>query len=212
LKLTENENKPILELGQGHGSTQKIHDYSTGEKKKAFSVDTHEEWSKKFEHLNNKYHSLEFVESGINLDNWLREVTKNDISVCLVDHAPGARRQSDTAMIHDKCSIMVLHDTENCSSANYNYENIWNLFKYRLDCTYIPSHGGDMVMTSLEDDDIVGECFNMGTMVSNKYNLDVFSGLELNGFKFKKRENLYAIDHPINQIRRERFLELRGLL
>lgn len=176
LELTKGSDKPILELGCGYGSTEQLHKYIETDIRKLYSLETNKEWLKKYDHLNSDKHELVFKQDGLKWDNeqmkwydsiqdipnWLDTVSKNGISVCLVDHACGERRHIDIQKIYNNCDIIVIHDTQP-EATGYLLDKIWHLFKYRLNL-------------------IMGDD---ATIVSNKYNVNKLSGLNFKDFVLK---------------------------
>lgn len=160
LELTKQSTKPILELGCGYGSTKQLHEYLEDDGRKLISFDTDENWLNTFKHLEAPNHSLIYKQDKDTTE-WLKEITSNEISVCLVDHAPGERRHSDIQLIHEKCDILVIHDSEP-EATGYMLDKIWHLFKYRLD---IKRNGA------------------WATMVSNKYDFVGFNNLVISNQK-----------------------------
>jgi hypothetical protein len=63
----------------------------------------------------------------------------------LIDHAPGERRWVDIKNYSDKMEgIMVIHDTQPPpTAADYAYEKIWHLFKYRVNLEVDKHESGD---------------------------------------------------------------------
>lgn len=168
LELSKDSNKPILELGCGDGSTRQLNQYIQTDNRNLISFDTNQEWLNKFNDLKSDKHefvyqpdnyvfdvgSKTWYNKSLEIVNWLTDVTKDGISVCLVDHACGERRHSDIKLIHQKCDFIVIHDSEP-QATGYMLDKIWGLFKYRLN---IKTTGA------------------WATIVSNKYDVTVFDG------------------------------------
>jgi len=177
LELTKKSNKPILELGCGYGSTEQLNKYVQTDSRKLYSLETNKEWLSKYNHLNSDKHELvfkpdnlkwdqqklEWTDSSNELPDWLEYISKDGISVCLVDHACGERRHVDIKRLYDKCDIIVIHDTQP-EATGYLLDKIWHLFKYRI----------NLIMP------------DAATAVSNKYDLTKFDGLKFKNFIFKK--------------------------
>jgi hypothetical protein len=146
LEITKGSSKPILELGCGYGSTPYLNKYTVFDNRKLISLDTNQEWLNTFKDLASDKHelifkkdclkwnheTLEWYDSDNDLPLWLDEVSKDGISVCLVDHASGERRHIDIKRLYERCDIMVIHDTEP-EATGYLLDKIWHLFKYRFD-------------------------------------------------------------------------------
>lgn len=174
LELTKNSDKPILELGCGHGSTRQLNQYVQTDNRKLISFDTNQEWLNKFNDLKSNKHefvykpdnfaydipSEKWYDKTPELTDWLTDVSKDGISVCLVDHACGERRHSDMKLIYQKCDIMVVHDSEP-EAKGYMMDRVWGLFKYKLS---IKKWGA------------------WATIVSNKYDVTKFHGMRIGVF------------------------------
>lgn len=91
----------------------------------------------------------------------MNNVSKDGISVCLVDHACGERRHSDMKLIYNECDCMVIHDSEPATTG-YMMNRVWGLFKYKLN---IKRWGA------------------WATIVSNKYDVTKFNGMKIEEFE-----------------------------
>ena len=129
----------VVEYGSGYGSTIYLRKYCQDAKREFISYDNGFDWS--------KIHDSNFT------DNW--DNINHSGSVILIDHAPGERRWIDIEKYKDSFDIIVIHDSEPIGAGDYKYENIWGLFKYRID---VKSEGA------------------WATAVSNKIDLSQFIG------------------------------------
>lgn len=124
----------VLEFGCGDGSTPKLREYCQYTKRKLFSYETNKEWFQKFEHLNNDFHRIEFVQDWDNV----AEKHRDNVGVILIDHAPGERRKHDIALFCNIARILVCHDTEPESDHGYRMSIAFPLFKYvKWDKTFV---------------------------------------------------------------------------
>jgi|LakMenEpi03Aug12_release.lakeMendotaPanAssembly.Ray.scaffolds.fasta_scaffold405496_2 hypothetical protein len=175
LEMTKSSNKPIVELGCGYGSTTQLNQYIQTDKRKLISFDTNQEWLNKFIHLQSNKHefvykpdnfaynqeSQEWYDKTPEIVDWLTDVSKDGISVCLVDHACGERRHSDIKLIHENCDFMIIHDSQP-PATGYMMDKIWGLFKYKLNM----KKWGDWA-----------------TIVSNKHDVTKFDGMKIGNFE-----------------------------
>ena len=129
LALEETGAGDVIEMGCGDGSTPQLHAYCQEKKRTLYSFETDEHYMKKFIELHNKEHVFTRI-----INDW--HVAKDrcpDPSVILIDHAPGERRIVDVKRFADIKGILVLHDTQPPpTAADYGWENIWHLFKYKV--------------------------------------------------------------------------------
>jgi hypothetical protein len=175
LELTKNSNKPIVELGCGDGSTIQLNQYIQTDNRKLISFDTNQEWINKYIHLESNKHqfvykpdnfaynqeSKEWYDKTPEIVDWLTDVSKDGISVCLVDHACGERRHSDMKLIYNQCDFMVVHDSEPAATG-YMMDRVWGLFKYKLN---IKRFGA------------------WATIVSNTHDVTKFDGMKIGEFE-----------------------------
>lgn len=129
LALEETKEGAVIEFGCGDGSTRQLHDYCKANNRLLFSFDTSEEWLSKYRWMESDTHRFFRI-----INNWetVKDICPNP-SVILIDHAPGERRIVDVKRFSDMNGIQVLHDTQpQPTAADYGYERIWHLFKYRV--------------------------------------------------------------------------------
>lgn len=131
LESTEGE---VVELGMGHGSTPKLHQYCYEAKRMLTSYDSDIEWYRKFEHLRKSGHAIEYTQ------NWLEPIQtfKYKIGVLFSDEAPGFVRKYNIAMFSQSAQIIVVHDTEQSSDHGYLFSLLedHHLFKYKKDYVF----------------------------------------------------------------------------
>lgn len=160
----------VVELGCGDGSTVQLHDYCKLNQRNLFSFDTDLEWLNKYKECESLTHSFTLV------NNW--DLVKNmcpNPSVVLVDHAPGERRIEDVKIYANAAEVLVLHDTQpQPTAAGYEYEKIWDLFKYRVDLT---------VPMNREVDPPDNRTW--ASMVSNKIDITKYKGLSFGEYTIK---------------------------
>jgi len=109
----------VVEFGSGWGSTSYLREYCKQSGRSFETYDNGEEWA--------KLHKSTFVPDN----NW--ESINPKGSVILIDHAPGEQRHIDIKRLVDNFDIFVVHDTEPFGQGDYRYNNIFPLFKYRID-------------------------------------------------------------------------------
>lgn len=168
LALEKTKTGAIIEMGCGDGSTNQLHQYAEENDRMLYSFETNLEWLEKFKHLESKNHKL------IHVTDW--DLVKSicpDPTVILIDHAPGERRIVDVAIFKDINGIQVLHDTQpKPTAADYGWEKIWHLFKYRVDLDT-----GRLPFVIGSNDPGNGHTNTWATALSNVYDLSDWKGL-----------------------------------
>jgi hypothetical protein len=122
---------PVIEMGCGDGSTRQLHEYCRDKGRMLYSFDTDQDWLNRFKDCESETHKFTRI-----VNNWqIAQDICPSPSVILIDHAPGERRIVDVKNYSDKINgIIVMHDTQPPpTAADYGYERIWPLFKYRVD-------------------------------------------------------------------------------
>jgi len=124
LEATQGE---VIELGIGNGSTPKLHEYCKEKKRSLFSYENSLDWYRKFEHLHDRNHSIEYTQ------NWVEPIERHryTIGVLFSDEAPGEIRKYNIAMFCNTAQVVIAHDAEKNSSIGYRYDLVAPLFKYR---------------------------------------------------------------------------------
>jgi len=115
----------VLELGMGYNSTLLLH--TLCRKRKIVSLDNNKEWALKFSPLDNDYHQIIYT------PNWNECTFDQEYwEVVFVDHAPALQRKEDIKRLVDKCTVMVIHDTEPVLDKFYLFSEIFPLFTYNF--------------------------------------------------------------------------------
>ena len=131
---------PVMEFGCGMGSTRQLSELCKEQGRHLYSFDTEEQYLAMFKECESNMHSFHRI-----INNWhiAQDICPNP-SVMLIDHAPGERRIVDMKNYSDKdFGIMVVHDTQPPpTSADYGYERVWPLFKYRVNLEVVKHESG----------------------------------------------------------------------
>ena len=132
LALEMTKTGDVIEMGCGDGSTRQLHEYCKATNRKLYSFDTDLEWMVRFADFESPTHKFIHIENDWHI---AKDICPNP-SVILIDHAPGERRIVDIKRFAESAQILILHDTQPPPpAADYGYERIWELFKYRVDLT-----------------------------------------------------------------------------
>jgi hypothetical protein len=123
----ENTSGDVIELGLGHGSTIKLHDYCQDRGRRLFSYDASLEWYLKFEHLRSENHRIECVHN-----NWqvMIENHRQHIGLLFSDESPGEIRKYNIAMFCNLSDVCLAHDAEDSNDIGYRFSLVKPLFKY----------------------------------------------------------------------------------
>ncbi len=129
----ENTTGPVIEMGCGDGSTRQLHEYCASRSRLLHSFDTDQDWLNRFSDCISDTHTFTHI-----VNNW--EIAQQIVphpSVMLSDNAPGERRIVDIKNYSDHMApggIIIIHDSQPPpTAADYGYERIWSLFKYKVD-------------------------------------------------------------------------------
>jgi hypothetical protein len=123
----------VLEIGTGYFSTLVLKWLCTITGRKLYSYETKEFWYKRAVEKNNEFHEVVYAPDLDKVD-----FTNKHWGLVLIDHGPNRRRVVEIEKLANHCDYMVIHDTQPCAKdkdlpADYHYEKIWHLFKYRYD-------------------------------------------------------------------------------
>lgn len=129
----ENTSGPVLELGMGDGSTEKLHEYCKVNARALYSYESDLEWFRKFERFRTQRHSVEYVGH-----NWqiMIEAHREPVGVLFSDEAPGEMRKYNVSMFCNLAQVIVVHDSEPANDHGYKFSLIRPLFKYAKDFEY----------------------------------------------------------------------------
>ena len=133
---------PILELGAGDNSTPMLH-LLAGEER-LVTADYNKEWLDKFIDLKSDTHEFHHVTDW----NAWPVLDEKYWGVAFVDHSPGERRAFDIARLRESAMLVVVHDTQQPTAADYKYEPVFDTFKYRFDYKRWPTWTTILSMTN----------------------------------------------------------------
>lgn len=119
----------VLELGTGLMSTPFLHWSCFDKKRRLVSVDNHE-YIKFMASFRDDFHELLPVNSFDDVD-----FSSHEWDVVLVDQAPAISRREHIKHLANWAKYIVVHDTEPRVEKDYQYNEIYPLFKYRFDYT-----------------------------------------------------------------------------
>ncbi len=117
----------VCELGAGFSSTPLLHWLCLGRKSVTYESDPdYFQFARKFISNNHKVRLAERDFSNVDYDrHW---------SVVFIDHSPKRPHlRGDDAIKFTNADLIVMHDTEPECRANYGYDKVFPLFKYRYD-------------------------------------------------------------------------------
>lgn len=169
--LEETKTGTVLELGCGGGSTPYLHQYCKDNNRKLISFDTDLDWISQFVHLQDNNHQFIHV-----VNNWhiAKDICPNP-SVILCDEAPGEIRKVNIERFKDIEGILCVHDSQPpLTAADYKFEEIWPLFKYRVN-----------LALPLNTDVDPPHQRTWASMISNTYDVRKFIGFETGNPDYK---------------------------
>jgi hypothetical protein len=115
----------VVEFGIGYGSTPFLSEYCEGMNRELWSFENNKEWFDKFDGF--------FGHKIILVKDWALVHHFRDLSVMLIDHAPGERRKVDIARFANTAQIIVAHDTEPAADHGYKMRAELKKFRYMID-------------------------------------------------------------------------------
>lgn len=172
LALEATKTGDVMEYGTGGGSTPQLHEYCKDANRRLYSFDTELKWMNEWSHLASESHTFHHI-----INHWevAQEICRNP-KVILIDNAPGERRIVDIKNWSDNMNgIIVIHDSQpQPTAADYKYETIWSLFKYRIDLTVTPN----MAVSPWQHK-------TWASAVSNDYDVTQWAGMETGNPDYK---------------------------
>lgn len=117
---------PVLELGVGIFSTPLLHALCVENKRMLVSYENDPEFFEMHQTFNDEFHQINMVDNWDNID-----IDNTHWAMVFVDHKPAGRRVIDTKRLANIADFVVIHDSEQRSEGQYNYNSIYPLFKYR---------------------------------------------------------------------------------
>lgn len=124
MRVTQLNDKPILELGSGIYSTVYLHWACFHKRRKLVTLEGKRKFYHEVKRLRCDWHDVRHVR------NWDKEDIDKEWGVVLVDHSPGKRRAVDALRVL-RADYVVIHDTEN--PHEYDYDKVYPHYKYRFD-------------------------------------------------------------------------------
>lgn len=102
-------NKPILELGCGEGSTSIIHEWAIKNKVKVTTIDSQQDWLSKYEHFKHSLHEFICID---NFNNWIPYLIEKNINwgLVFIDQGCWESRKDCLFYLKDKVDYVILHD------------------------------------------------------------------------------------------------------
>lgn len=119
----------ILECGVGHWSTPMLHFISNAKGIDLLSCESDGAWLWQFGEYESNLHKFLLV------TDWLSEpkIHSEKWDLAFVDCKPGEIRAPLIQKLKSVATYIVVHDTETNSGARYQYEPVFDQFKYRWD-------------------------------------------------------------------------------
>jgi len=123
----------VLELGSGLFSTPYLH-WVCFEKRKLVTYEDNKQFLNFLEGFKNDLHEIKQV------TDWDKIEIEKPWDVVLVDHSPAPRRKEEIRRLANYAKFIVVHDTQDETEFEYQYHEIYPLFKYRFDYKKDPTN------------------------------------------------------------------------
>lgn len=144
MKLLSITDGDVLEMGTGLFSTPYLH-WACFEKRRLVSYENSAQYYRynKGYTYNNLLHEIHLI------DTWDEADIERPWDIALIDHSPEMRRKEDIKRLANFAKYIVVHDTQPATEHEYDYHEIYPLFKYRYDFTKHPANTS--VLSNLVD-------------------------------------------------------------
>ncbi len=129
VKMMEQINGPVLELGVGHSSTPILHWLCAEKGLPLLSLEDDESWYEEFSSFKTFNHRVELVENWDILDKF--KVYKTDWSMVLIDNNPVKKRWRMAKRLRNHADFILLHDAEPENDNKNHYSRIYHMFEYK---------------------------------------------------------------------------------
>lgn len=132
IKVVQNTDEPIIELGSGLFSTPLLHWLCFDTKRDLTTCESYPHYLEFANKFKTDFHNIHFVKD------WSEEKFNKHYSVVLIDHSVNGRvhtRGDDALRFKDIADYIVLHDAGEEAHEKYGYAEIYPQFKYRHDWT-----------------------------------------------------------------------------
>lgn len=129
IKLVNETDGPILELGSGIFSTPYLHWACYADKRELVSYDNQSQFIDLMQQYRTDYHRIEAVEDYAYAD------IDRYWDIAFVDHDPAERRGIDAQRLLHFAKYVVVHDSDPKTQGIYGYDQAFAQAKYRWDFT-----------------------------------------------------------------------------
>jgi len=129
IKVIENSEDDVLELGMGVYSTPLLHWMCTPSGRRVVSYENHANYFSLFQNGLNQFHETYLVDNLDDID------ISQEWGVAFIDSEPMEQRARLAQRLLYNCRFVILHDTQDREEKFYGYKRIYPLFKYRYNYT-----------------------------------------------------------------------------
>lgn len=134
VRVFEESDGDILELGGGHFSTTVLRWLTEMSGRKLYTYENSERWYQKISRNESGFHKVILV------DDWSKALIERPWGLALIDHRPASRRQVDILRLAEYAQYIVVHDTEPESDHEYHYSKVFPYFKHVINCSKYRPH------------------------------------------------------------------------
>lgn len=148
MKLVNQTEGPIMEVGSGMFSTPLLHWMCFENKRNLITVERHDhylDFAKKFRSESHKVLSIKKLEESDLIG------PNNRYSIVFIDHSPKKPRTrgDDALMFKDTADYIVLHDCGPDPKEKYGYNQLFSQFKYCFH--YVETNAHTTVLSNFKD-------------------------------------------------------------
>jgi hypothetical protein len=122
IKVLQNSEGPVMELGGGPFSTPLLHWLCKMQGRKMVTYESDPQYYQLCRGFQSSYHKVRFVSE----DNW-DSIPLENWGVIFIDHHPDERRVIDLIKFKDHADYIIMHDTE--KEEKYGLKKAYPLFK-----------------------------------------------------------------------------------
>jgi len=128
VKMIQQVNGAVLELGVGNNSTPLLHWLCAEKKVPLLSLENDKKWYEEFASFKTFNHRVEFVENWDHLHHL--KVYDTRWSLVLVDNSPVRKRRVMAKRLRNHADFLLLHDAEPENDHKNGYTKIYDKFKH----------------------------------------------------------------------------------
>ena len=142
IKVVNNTDGPILELGMGMYSTPYLHWACKDKERELVSYDLNSEYFKVNKQYESDYHKVFLTED------WDKIEIERLWDIVFIDVSPAEQRKELAKRVARHAKFVILHDSDDNVDKLYRYSEIYNLFKYKYRYNYLAVKPNTVVLSN----------------------------------------------------------------